>query len=366
MNILVLLTDAFGSGGGIAKFNRDLLTALCLYNSVGHVVALPRVIRDTIEELPEKLTYKTTAAGSLLNYGSEFLKHTFAKRGSYDLVICGHINLVPFAVVAAKRLNVPFVLIIHGIDAWENPERPFLKNALTHVDYIVSVSEFTKEKFLQWSGFDRNNITVIPNCIELDKFETGPKPQYLKNRYLLEDEHKIILTLGRLAGRERAKGFDEILEVLPDLLSEKPDIRYMIAGDGPDRQRLEQKANQLGVSEEVIFAGYVPEEEKADHYRLSDVFAMPGRGEGFGIVYLEAMACGIPVIASTADASREAVLNGDIGEVTNPNDPESIKKSIHKFLGKEKKVPVRLKFFSFEQFCKRWKNFLEESVKIRT
>jgi phosphatidyl-myo-inositol dimannoside synthase len=94
---------------------------------------------------------------------------------------------------------------------------------------------------------------------------------------------------------------------MPALIKEIPTIAYLIAGDGTDRHRLEEKAKSLGVHGRVVFAGYIPESEKADHYRLADAYVMPGRGEGFGIVYLEALACGVPVVASQVDGGREAV-----------------------------------------------------------
>jgi glycosyltransferase involved in cell wall biosynthesis len=105
-------------------------------------------------------------------------------------------------------------------------------------------------------------------------------------------------------------------------------VTYLIAGKGPDRSRLESKAERLGVRDRVVFTGFVPEEEKADYYRLADRYVMPSRGEGFGLVLLEAMACGIPVVASTADGSREAVLNGRLGLTVDPNDPDAVARSI--------------------------------------
>jgi glycosyltransferase involved in cell wall biosynthesis len=86
----------------------------------------------------------------------------------------------------------------------------------------------------------------------------------------------------------------------------------------PDRRCLQEKARSLGVHGRVVFAGYVPESEKADHYRLADAYVMPGRGEGFGIVYLEALACGVPVVASEVDGSREAVREGALGILVDP------------------------------------------------
>jgi len=92
------------------------------------------------------------------------------------------------------------------------------------------------------------------------------------------------MTFGRLAGLDRQKGFDEVLEVLTELLKSHPDLVYLIVGDGPDRQRLQAKAQALGVSAAVVFAGRIAEDEKVDHYRLADLYVMPSRGEGFGIV----------------------------------------------------------------------------------
>jgi phosphatidyl-myo-inositol dimannoside synthase len=96
------------------------------------------------------------------------------------------------------------------------------------------------------------------------------------------------MTLGRLSKHEKYKGVDGILELMPALLKDIPNIAYLIVGDGTDRKRLEEKARSLGVHGHVVFAGYIPESEKAEHYRLADAYVMPGRGEGFGIVYLEA------------------------------------------------------------------------------
>ena len=109
-----------------------------------------------------------------------------------------------------------------------------------------------------------------------------------------------MLTLARLSAAERYKGIDELLELMPRLLRDIPSLTYVIAGDGDDRPRLEEKARALGVGSRVVFTGYVPESEKADHFRLADTFAMTGRGEGFGIVYLEALASGVAIATVSA------------------------------------------------------------------
>lgn len=138
----------------------------------------------------------------------------------------------------------------------------------------------------------------------------------------------MIMTLGRLASAERFKGFDEVIEALPALAEHIPHISYLICGDGSDRARLEQKAESLGVRHRVTFAGFVNEAEKADYYRLADAYVMPSRGEGFGIVFLEALACGLPVMGSRTDGGREALLDGALGCLVDPSDPSDVVRGV--------------------------------------
>ncbi|MEP7087994.1 MAG: glycosyltransferase, partial [Gemmatimonadota bacterium] len=140
-----------------------------------------------------------------------------------------------------------------------------------------------------------------------------------------------------------------------------PNISYLVVGDGTDRERLEEKAESLGVSNRVVFAGFIAEEEKADHYRLADAFVMPGRGEGFGIVYLEALACGLPIVASSLDASAEVVLNRRFGRVVNPDRAGELKTACVDVLADtERVVPRELQTFSIARFKARWNWLLAE------
>ena len=274
-------------------------------------------------------------------------------------MICGHIPLLPIAWRAARGAGVPLLLIVHGIEA-RDPSDKWLANRLVPtVDAFVSVSEHTKQQVVRWAEVDPEKGHVVPNCIDRSRFGPGAAPSYLKDRYGLHDR-TVMLTLGRLPVQEKRKGHDEMLEVLPDLAAEVPDLTYLVCGDGADRDRLKAKARRLGVADRTIFAGYVPEEEKVDHYRAADVFAMPGRTEGFGIVYLEAMACGVPVVASSADASREAVRNGKLGTVVDPDDPEDVKAGILSALREPRGGPDGLDYFSVERFQERWHEVVDK------
>src|SRR5213079_241912 len=114
-------------------------------------------------------------------------------------------------------------------------------------------------------------------------------------------------------------GYDQMIRALPRILSEAPDARYLLVGTGPDRGRIERLVAGLGVRNAIVFAGFVPDEELSEHYNLCDVFAMPSKAEGFGIVFLEALACGKPVIAGNKDGSADAVMNGKLGVLVDPD-----------------------------------------------
>src|SRR5207302_9125288 len=122
-----------------------------------------------------------------------------------------------------------------------------------------------------------------------------------------------------------------------------PDLVYLLAGDGSDMPRLRQKVASLGLAQHVRFAGMIGEAEKADHYRLADAFVMPSRGEGFGFVLLEAMACGIPVVASVLDGGREAIRYGQLGILVDPTNRSDVMRGIRDVLARDKgRVPEGL------------------------
>jgi len=188
------------------------------------------------------------------------------------------------------------------------------------IDSVLAVSRVSADRFVSWSGLPPANIAILPNCVDLDRFQPAERDPTLVARYGLRPS-KVILTVGRLASEERSKGFDEVIDVMPQLLSQFPTLKYLIVGDGPDRLRLQRKVAAVGVSAAVIFAGRIPESEKVAHYSLADAYVMPSSGEGFGIVLIEAAACGVPIVGSSADGSREALLEGRLGRLVDPTEP---------------------------------------------
>ncbi|MGU3472494.1 glycosyltransferase family 4 protein [Paenibacillus sp. D51F] len=360
MKPLVLLSDAYGGHGGIAKFNRDLLTSLSSYPGLREATAIPRLMPFPPEPIPANLNYVTEGLGGKRRYLSAVLRSLIGRARRSDLIVCGHINLLPFAVLAKKLTGAKLALVIHGIDAWDPVTRKGTSYSLRQVDAVIAVSKLTLDRFQGWAGLESVPSFVLPNSFEPGLFVPGPAPEALLDRYGLQRSDRIVMTLGRLAGQQRRKGFDEVLEAMPSLLRDEPSLKYLIVGDGADRGRLEQKAASLGLEEAVVFTGMIKEEEKADHYRLADGFAMPSHGEGFGIVLLEAMACGIPVLASKADGSSEALMRGKLGILVNPSVPSEVELGIRRLLSKPKgEVPEELGYFSFGNYTARLHDILD-------
>lgn len=356
--------DAFGGLGGIAQYNRDVLRALCAAPQVSEVVAVPRRMPSPPGPLPPKLTYLTGGLSGRVAYVGAIIR-LLRKDSSFDLVCCGHIRLLPMALLAKLVTGAPLLLIIYGVDAWEPIKNRITRYFLPKIDFVVSISEITRQRFRQWSDLTQKPYFILPNAVIQRHYGVGPKSPELVERYGLGGK-TVLMTLGRLAAEEKYKGFDEVMDLLPALAKGIPTIAYMIVGDGDDRPRLEAKARSLGIGDRVVFAGFIPEAEKADHYRLADAFVMPGRGEGFGFVFLEALACGIPVVGSTLDGSREALQGGALGILVDPDRPEDIRAGILEALKRPRGViPEGLEYFSCENFEKRCHDILRQGIKLR-
>jgi asparagine synthase (glutamine-hydrolysing) len=346
---LAFVTDGFGGHGGIALYNRDLLQALCSFPRCAGVVAIPRLMPNAPEPMPAKLAYLTQAVGGKMRYLATVLRMLRDDR-DFDLVVCGHINLLPLARFASWIMNVPLVLFIYGIDAWHPGRSPLANFLARKALWVVSISSTTAQKFRAWARPVAQHLRVLPNAIHAEWYGPGAKNPALLRRYALEGK-TVLMTLGRLVSAERYKGFDEVLDLMPELVKSIPGIVYLIVGDGSDRARLEEKARALGLADRVVFAGQIAESEKADHYRLADAYVMASRGEGFGFVLLEAMACGVPVIASSLDGGREAVRDGQLGILIDPVDRGALQRAILEALARPRGiVPDGLEHFSFGNF----------------
>lgn len=350
MRILMLASDAHGGFGGIALYNRNLLDALASRDDIGEILVLPRIVSEPGFTPPQKVRYDPWSTAGR----AAFLRRSAvnAMTGEIDLVYCAHINLLPVAAPLARLRRIPLVLGIHGIDAWRPPANPLAARLARACRHVFSVSRLTLDRFRAWAGNGQATVAVLPNAVRGEDFGLGPKPPDLVERYRLAGR-KTVMTFGRMSPEERYKGFDEVIEALPGLRTAAPTVTYLAVGDGADRPRLQAKAAELAVADRVVFAGRIPEDRKADHYRLADAYVMPSRGEGFGFVVLEALASGLPVVASTADGTREALMGGALGRLVDPGDAPGLRRAILEALGRPKAIPPGLEHFSFDNFRRR-------------
>ncbi|MDZ7962628.1 MAG: glycosyltransferase [Aulosira sp. DedQUE10] len=292
---------------------------------------------------------------------------------SPNLVISTHLNFTILAYWLKRLRGIPYWTIAHGIEAW-NIQNLALQNALQAADRILCVSGYTRDRLLTEQNLDPNKICVLPNTFDPNRFQPAPKPNYLLLRYGLQQQQPVILTVARLSEAEQYKGYDQILRAMPQIRQIIPDVHYMIVGKGNDKNRIEQMITKLGLQNCVTLAGFVPEEQLCDYYNLCDVFAMPSKGEGFGIVYLEALGCGKPVLGGNQDGAIDALCHGEMGVLVNPSDVESIAQALIQIL--QGTDPNRLLYrpeslrqkvidtFGFEQFQRTLEKYLEQHFQL--
>jgi len=250
-----------------------------------------------------------------------------------NLIICAHLNFSIAAYWLKRLVGIPYWVTVYGIESW-NVSRPPLQQALHNADRILSISSYTRDRLIKEQNLDPNKISLLPCTFEANQFKISPKPAYLLEQYGFKPDQPIILTVSRLSAVEQYKGYDKILEALPQIRQTIPNVHYIIAGKGDDRPRIEQLIAQLGLQDCVTLAGFVPDEQLGDYYNLCDLFAMPSKCEGFGIVYLEALACGKPTLGGNRDGAIDALCHGELGALVDPDDVGAITQTIIQILQK--------------------------------
>jgi phosphatidyl-myo-inositol dimannoside synthase len=283
-----------------------------------------------------------------------------------DIVILSHINLLVVAWLIKKRNpNTTIILLAHGIEIWGELS-PQKQKMLGVCDKVVSVSTFTKDTIIAQHKIDTNKCFVLNNCI--DPFLVRPKvknkDEQLMKRYQLNKDDIVLLTLSRLSSKDRYKGYDFIIDAMVNIVKKYKNVRHILAG-GADKEEkifLENKIAENGLDGHVILAGYLPEEELANHFSLADVYIMPSIKEGFGIVFVEAMYYRLPVIAGNVDGSTDALLNGKLGLLINPEDTNVIYDGIEQMiLNRKAYIPddkLLLNNFGYEAYKNNLKKIL--------
>jgi phosphatidylinositol alpha-1,6-mannosyltransferase len=257
---------------------------------------------------------------------------------------CDQIDSSYAAKLITTFLHIPYFVYGHGIEITDGNLTNLKEWTLRGASTIIANSHYTRDNLINIFRIHKEKIYVVYLGVDPIRFHHAINPEQVGNKYALQNR-KVILTVGRLSASERYKGQDTVIQCLPKILKYIPNAVYLVVGDGDDRHRLEMLVRKHGVNEKVIFAGRVADEELPQYYAACDVFVMLSRevrtrnggslGEGFGIVFLEAGACGKPVIGGRTGGIPDAVLDGVTGLLVDPDDHDAAAKAIISILKDE-------------------------------
>jgi len=367
--ILFLTLKVFSATGGIEKVCRiagKVLTDLAATNPGTAVKVFS--MYDGKASADEKYIPAITFRG----FGRNKLAFVLAACRSgikSQQVIISHTNLlIPAFLIKILSPSTRLILLAHGIEVWE-PFNPIKKYMLHKCDRVLAVSNFTKEKMMMVHGIPAHRISVLNNC--LDPFLplpviSGAKDAGILKRYGLNAGQPLLLTITRISSGEQYKGYDQVFVALKKLKERYSGIRYLLAGkyDAEEKHRIDALVKRHEIGDTVILPGFILEEELAAHYDIADCYIMPSKKEGFGIVFIEALYYGKPVIAGNVDGSVDALDNGSLGLLVNPDDQDQITTAIEKVLDNvQAHLPnheLVFKKFSYEVYRENWRRVLEE------
>jgi len=365
MRVLVL-APPMGAAGGIQQYTTTLVAALAkiLGEENVRLVAVPSQAEARADgsfglRKSVKLLFLTRVLWGAIQWQP-------------DLVICTHLGVAPAALKVKSLFKKPYWVVLHGIEVWGNLP-PTKLRALREAQRLIANSRFTLDATIARHKLAGRDCSILPPSFELAHIVD--RTQQVDIYGGAENSHPTVLTVGRLAASERYKGHDVMLEAWVLVRQKIPDAEYVIVGDGDDRSRLEAHAQELGISDSVKFAGAVSGAALQNYYQTCSVFALPARtdldpgvprGEGFGIVFLEAMSHGKPVVGPKMGAPAEFIHDRQHGMLVDPNKPQEVSAALIELLehperaeemGSAAKDWARQEF-SFEKFCERLQGIL--------
>lgn len=354
------------ANGGIQRFNRTLLGACGLLDVTCDVLAL----NDS------ELARESWPAHPSINvrvFGHDRIRFALATMaavcfGRYDTIVVGHINLltlVAASLALRTRSPVRLLMIAHGIEVW-TCIRGRRRRAMASVDTVMCVSSYTAQMIHQQApGLADSQFTIFPNALSETWVEQFAVARGEGERATMP--RRFLLSVTRLDKHDRYKGIVTALEAFAML--DDPSLDYVIAGRGDDQAFLERVALRLRVSDRVRFLGGVPDVDLAHLYRTCAAFVLPSGKEGFGIVFLEAMYFGAPVIAAAAKGALDVVQHEHTGLLVPYGDSVALKDAMERLLV-DKKLRDRIRMagrrtvtadgcFTFHAYAQRLAKILD-------
>ena len=373
--MLIGLFTELDAPGGVQRAGRHLASVMTEFAASRGMEC--RIL--TLNEGPE-LKRLNVAGREIVCTGSERAKGRFlmaairaARRrpakgkDKSKIVIAGHPNLAP--VVRAMRFAAPrlkSIVCTHGVEVWE-PLSRLRQTALRGASMVLAPSKYTAEHVAAVQGVKTERIRVLPWALD-PQFEALAANAAKTAAPKGFPAGPVVLTVGRWLADERYKGMDTLITALPRLLTQRPELQLAAVGEGDDRVWLEDLADENGVRLHVHFLSGLSYAELAACYAHCDIFALPSKGEGFGLVYLEAMACAKPVIGGAHGGAPEVIEDGKTGYLVPHGDAAQLATAmetllsdpeLRKEMGRRGKERVE-NDFRFSVFAKSFKKILRE------
>ncbi|HLW78077.1 MAG TPA: glycosyltransferase family 4 protein [Terriglobia bacterium] len=296
---------------------------------------------------------------------ARLVAHTLGLVRGSSVAYLGHNNFAPVGVLlGAVNAELRFCVATHGFEVWQ-PLKAWERLALQVAAGVTAPSRSTFDCLVELQGLNPRRVTLLPHCLD-PGFADSVRPGAGSSSVT---EPGLVLTVGRLLEREPGKGVDVIIRALPLVIRAAPQTTFVVVGDGDLRPALESLAVSTGVSERVRFVGSVSDAELRDWYRKADVFVMPSRQEGFGIVFLEAMAFGVPVIGGAVGGTPDIISDGVTGYLVEYGDTGALADRLVRLLGdpeqrRRMSVAARehvAKNYTFDLFRNRLRRLLDGS-----
>lgn len=354
--ILFLNLYAFSLTGGVEKVSKNFVyTLYCLFGNEGWK---SYSMYDNEKDIDVKYT-PVERYHAFKNKKTLFVIKSIFTGLKKRTIILSHINLLLIArLVTFFSPKHHFILFAHGIEVWGPLPRWKINFIKKHVE-VWAVSNYTKQQLINTHRLLPDKVKVLNNSTSpfLELPNKFTKPEFLIKRYNIDIKKPVLYTLTRLSAFEKYKGYDQVINALSELKAKNITCTYILAGkaDSSEKLRIEQLINKNDLQESVKLVGFIPDEELSDHFLLADIFIMPSKKEGFGIVFIEAAAHGCQVIGGNIDGSTDALLNGQLGQLVNPNNEAEIVKAVQIATANEAhqrktQQDLALAHFSFEQY----------------
>lgn len=346
--------------GGLGRHVKCLAPALAELGVEVHLITPRMADGATAEQVSERLVVHRVSvshpeAGDLIRETERVNRElaTFAASlvshsGPFDLVHAHDWQVAAAAIHHKHAFKVPLLATIHATERGRNGgglDGP-VASAIDHMEWrlcfeawrIIVTSRYMAAEVMAFFHVPRDKIDLIPNGVEWNAPRLTDEQRAVFRRRFAADEERIVFFVGRLV---HEKGVHTLIAAAPQVLAACPTVRFIVAGRGPLFDALRRMAQELGVGDRFEFLGYVSDADRDRLYQVADVAVFPSLYEPFGIVVLEAMTAGVPVVVANTGGFAEIVEPGELGLLHTPGDPGSLAQAILRTLRRPEEAATR-------------------------